>query len=200
MNLKQVVRARVLVIDARRKLVREQVLEPAAERPRARELQLRRRHLDVGQERRGPGRIDQLTVDGRCREEPFAAGEAVPEDDLLERGVCRPVLSEHQHRDPGEVGTGVQANDVATVVVDVPRQPEARLEVVQIVRDGPIRWEPRLADQRRVERLGRCDEHGRVPGPLPADAEVQRNVLDRLPGVLNEEYPPRSRWQSWRPS
>ena len=62
---------------------------PGAERPRARKLQVAVGHLDVRQERRRRGGVDQL-VDGRHRTE--GGGGAAPEEDLLEGAVGRPVL------------------------------------------------------------------------------------------------------------
>ena len=162
----------------------EVAVQAGAERPGARQLQIAVGDLDVRQERRRARRVDQA-VDGGHRAE--FRGSAAAEQDLLERAVGRPVLGEDEHRDAGHVRSAVDARHGAAVAGDVPREPGPRLDVVEVVRDAAVGREAGVAEVRREEGVPRLDEDVRMPRPLPAEAEVQRHVSVRMPGVLHEQ-------------
>ena len=179
----KVVCARVDVSDAGRNPASQVLLDAAAERPGPRQFQVTVRHLDVRQERRRPRSVDLLVDGGDRTKRPRAAAA---EECLLERAVGRPVLGENEHRDTGDVRSGVGAHHGAAVAGQVPRQPEAGLQVVQVIRNPAVGRKHRILQIRSEEGFGRLDEDVRVPCAVPAQPDVQGDPFVGMPRVLNE--------------
>ena len=158
--------------------------EAGAERPGARQLQIAISNLYVRQERRRARAVD-LLVDGGDGTERSVGAAA--EEGLLERAVGRAVLGEDEHRNARDVGTGIGAQHGAPVAGEVPGESGARLQVVQVVRDPAIGREAGIVEIRREEGVGRIDEYRRMPRAIPAQPQVQRHALVRMPGVLHEQ-------------
>ena len=182
----QVVRAGVLQRKRHRGVLAQRLLHGDVEGPGPRQFEVAVRDVHAGLEGRRArrGRRQELPDLRRRRKEGRVAGRELR---ALEGAVRRPVLREHEHRDPREVGPGVQADEGAPIVPWIPGEPEARLEVVEVVRNRPVRRETRGPDPWSVEGVPGLDEHPRVPRPFPAHAEVQGEVVARAPRVLDEE-------------
>ena len=161
-----------------------------AERPGTRQLEIAIRDLNVRQERRsvveasiwrsmaeapGPRLGGSRRYCGRCSVETL-------------RWSYR-CWREHEHRDSRHVRPGVGAHQGAAVAGESSQASPAR--GCRLSRSSGIpavgRETGGIVQVRREERVGRIDEDLRVPGPLPAQAEVQRQ-RDRagMPGVLHE--------------
>ena len=140
--------------------------------------------MDVRQVGRGRAPVNELPEGRRplARQTEAAAGE-----DLLESAVGGDALGEHQNGDPRMVCTGIQPHDRPVVAGDVPRQPEPGLDVVEVVGNRPVRREAGVVRIAAVEGGTRLHGDVRVPGALPAQAEVQGQPLIRLPCVLHKE-------------
>ena len=124
-------------------------------------------------------------MDGRDRTQPRSVAAA--KEDLLEGAVGRPVLGEYEHRDAGDVGSGVGPQHGAAVAGQVPGQTQAGLKVVEVIRNPAIGREQRIVQIGSEEGVGRLDEHIRVPGAVPAQPQVEGHPFVRLPGILNEQ-------------
>ena len=190
---------RVVAVDKAEEFIRPGVLvgefggqaaaQPAlvagAERPGLGQFEVPVDDRDVGQEGQRVGAVD-LLVDGGHGTQGRRGGAAAKEE-LLEGAVRRAGPRQHQTRDAGDVGTGVQPQDVGAVARGVPDQTEAGLEVVEIVGDRAVRRETGIVDVGREVCALRFDQRVRVPGSLPAETEVQHDPVGRLPRVLEEE-------------
>ena len=181
----EVVRPGVGERDAGRQAASEVAVDGGAERPRAGQLEVAVGDLDVRQERQR-GRAVDLPVEGRHRPEDGRGGAAA-EDELLEGAVGGAVAREDEHGDARDVGAGVGPHHRAPVAPGVPRQPQARLEVVEVAGNAAVRGEAGIVEVRREERVLGLDEHVRMPRSLPAEAEVEGQPVVRGPGVLHEE-------------
>ena len=171
-------------VGARRHAPSQVPVQPDAEGPGAGQLEVAGRDLDVRKERRR-GRGVELPVDlgDRTQEGVGAAAE----EDLLEGAVRGAVRGEDQHGDPGHVGAGRRARHRAAVAPEVPGHPEPRLQVVEVVGNPPVGRERRVAEVGREEGVLRFDEDIGMPRPVPAEAEIERQALAGMPGVLEEQ-------------
>ena len=171
--------------DAGGEAAPEVPIHGGAERPGARQLQAAIGHPHLRQERPGRGAVD-LPVEGRHRPEGGRGGAAA-EDDLLEGPVVGAVPREDQHGDARDVGPGVGPHHRAAVPAGVPREPQAGLEVVEVVGNPPVRGEAGIVEIGREEGILRRHEDVGVPRALPAEPEVEGQPVVRGPGVLQEE-------------
>ena len=181
----EVVGARVGERDAGGEAPPEVAVDGGAERRRARQLEVAVGDLDVGQERQGRRAVD-LPVESRHRPEGGGGGAAA-EDQLLEGAVGGAVPREDQHGEARDVGPGVGPQHRAAVSAGVPRHPQARLEVVEVVGNAAVGGEAGIVEIRREEGVLRRDEDVGVPSALPAEAEVEGEPVVRGPRVLHEE-------------
>ena len=163
----------------------EPALEAGAEGRGLRQLQVPVDDRDVGQEGKRVRTVD-LLVDPRHGAQGRPGGAAA-EENLLEGAVRGAGAGQHQARNPGDVGAGIQAQHRAAVARGVPDQAEPWLEVVEVIRDPAVGWETRIAEVGREVRILRFDQRVRIPGSLPAQTEVQDQPVGGLPGVLEVE-------------